>query len=268
MKYLEFKPSGILAEYIQLIWILESESPDETYPKERILPDGIIEMVFHYKDPFITHLANGDQIKQFQSFAISQMREFIELESDGKMGFISIRFYPWGAYHFFSTPIKDFIDNCIDLADVYPQKYQSINKELALSSSDEEKVSIIESFLKSQLAIHQKEDGITDNAIKLIRKSKGIVSIDEIADQLQISRKQLERKFVSSLGTTPKVFSRTCRFLSLCHNLKNYEGRNLSELTYECGYFDQSHFIKEFKAYSGFTPKEYFAKNNVVFADL
>lgn len=61
--------------------LLESESPDETYTKERILPDGIIEM-----------------------------------------GLISIRFYPWGAYHFFSTPIKDFIDNIIDLADVYPRK--------------------------------------------------------------------------------------------------------------------------------------------------
>lgn len=163
MKYLEFKPSEALAEYIQLIWILESETAEAVYPKECILPDGIIEM-----------------------------------------GFISIRFYPWGAYHFFSTPIKDFTDN----------------------------------------------------------------SIDEIANQFQISRKQLERKFASSLGTSPKVFSRTCRFLSLCHNLKHYEGRNLSEFTYECGYFDQSHFIKEFKAYSGFTPKEYFAKNNVVFADL
>lgn len=87
MKYLEFKPSEALAEYIQLIWILESESPDETYTKERILPDGIIEM-----------------------------------------NLISIRFYPWGAYHFFSTPIKDFIDNSIDLADVYPESlFQNVS---------------------------------------------------------------------------------------------------------------------------------------------
>ena len=135
MKYLEFKPSASLADYIQLIWILESETADEVYPKERILPDGIIEMVFHYKDPFITHLANGDQVKQSQSFAISQMREFIELESDGEMGFISVRFFPWGAYHFFSTPIKDFIDNSIDLTEVYPKEYQSINNALAKPSS-------------------------------------------------------------------------------------------------------------------------------------
>ena len=268
MKYKEFKPSAELAEYIQLIWFLESENEEELYPRERILPDGIIEMVFHYNDPFFTYSTDGVKQKQPQAFIISQLKEFIELESDGEMGFISVRFFPWGAYHFFDKPIKDVVDNTYSLKEVYPDSIDRVLNELKNSNSEQLKVKLIESFLLDQFNKHERNDKTLDQAIKELRNSGGAISIDELCEKFDLSRRSLERNFLNSIGTTPKVFSRVCRFLNLCHNLKDFEGKNLTELTYDCGYFDQSHFIKEFKSFSGFTPKEYFKQNNVSFADI
>jgi AraC-like DNA-binding protein len=85
---------------------------------------------------------------------------------------------------------------------------------------------------------------------------------------VQLSKKQLERQFSLAVGTTPKVFCRVSRFLDVCHRLREYQQRTLTELTHECGYFDQSHFIKDFKQFSGFTPKQFSDRNNVSFADI
>jgi len=76
------------------------------------------------------------------------------------------------------------------------------------------------------------------------------------------------RGFLTAVGTTPKVFSRISRFLDVCHYLKDYQHRTLTKLCQECGYYDQSHFIREFRVFSGFTPTEFFAGENVVFADM
>jgi len=73
---------------------------------------------------------------------------------------------------------------------------------------------------------------------------------------------------LATIGTTPKIFSRTTRFLHLCHHLKEYENKNMTQLTYDLGYYDQAHFIKDFRTFTGFTPKEFYEQNNICFADF
>lgn len=267
MIYSEHKPLKALSDYIQLIWLAESESESDTYAREKIMPDGIIEIVFHFGEPFFTYNNNGIKLKQPKAFAISQLRKFIEIESDGSIGLVSIRFYPWGAHHFFNLPIGKFLDNTIDLKHLWGNDHQIILKQLQ-SVTNDEKIKIIQTFLhKCLLANKKNTDGI-DDLIKFIRKTRGQYSIELLCKKSGLTYKQLERKFLSTIGTTPKVFSRTTRFLHLCHNLKDYENKTLSQLTYDLGYYDQAHFIKDFKAFSGFTPKEYYEQKNVSFADF
>ena len=243
---------------------MESESVEDYFPKEKILPDGIVEIVFHYEQPFITTNYNGKKIKQPKGFAVSQMKHFIEIESDGKIGFISVRFYPWGAHHFFKTPIKSFIDGTISIKELWPNDYQFVLNELR-NLNDEDKVLFIQDFLLKQFDPIKYE---IVEAIKLIRNSKGKMTIEEISEQTNISYKQLERNFKATIGVTPKTFSRTTRFLHLCHHLKDYENKSFTEIAFDLGYYDQAHFIKEFKEFSGLTPKEYFEKENICFAEI
>lgn len=267
MKYTEYKPNDILSDYIQLIWIAESESKDDFYPKEKILPDGIVEIVFHFADPFITYNVKGEKLKQPKGFAISQMKNFVEIESDGTIGFVSVRFFPWGAYHFFSEPISNFLDSFIDLNLIWPEVYKQISQEIK-SVDNNNKITLVQNFLQKCLQQHKKETEPIDYAIKLIRESKGKYAIEELCDKLNIHPKKLERGFINSIGTTPKVFSRTTRFLHLCHHLKEYENLTMTQLAHQLGFYDQAHFIKDFKAFSGITPTEYFKQKNICFSEF
>lgn len=267
MNYTEYKPNDILSEYIQLIWIAESESTADYYPKEKILPDGIVEIVFHFSDPFLTYNAKGEKMKQPKGFAVSQMKNFIEIESDGTIGFVSVRFYPWGAHHFFDKPVSNFLDDTVDIELLWPNDFQNVLRAIQ-SIDNDKKINIILSFLEEQLKKHNKETKSIDNAIKLIRETKGEYTIEELCNKLNIHHKTLERGFINTVGTTPKVFSRATRFLHLCHHLKEYENLTMTQLAHRLGYYDQAHFIKDFKAFSGITPKEYFKQNNICFAEF
>ena len=195
------------------------------------------------------------------------MRKFIEIESKAAFGFVSVRCYPWGAHHFFNEPIRNFLDGTIDIKHLWPKDAKRILNEVK-NAENSDKAKVVQNFLLGRLQKHKKPSEAIDEAIRLIRKSKGSYSIDAICEKLNMGYKQLERHFLKTIGTTPKVFSRTTRFLNLCHHLKEYEGLTMTQLALKMGYYDQSHFNKDFKAFSGLTPKEYYKLNNVFFADF
>ncbi|MCY3714808.1 MAG: helix-turn-helix domain-containing protein [Gemmatimonadetes bacterium] len=280
MIYREFETHTGLDPYVQLVWMMESEHEDDHAPGSLIVPDGIVEIVFHYGDPWITTVAGGKRMVQPRSFAVSQMRKYIEIESNGRTGFVSVRFYPWGAYHFFDKPVHEFLDETVSTATLWPVHYEDLMKKLRAAAAGEGGEGFasgaggagfaagLQEFLLDRLAEHYKDDSALDEAVKLIRSTGGQLSVEEVGERVGLSRKQLERKFVATVGTTPKTFARISRFLNICHHLDRYRGKTLTQLAYECGYFDQAHFIREFSAFTGFTPKAFFAKNNVSYAEL
>lgn len=267
MQYYEHPVAEPLANYIQSLWAIESEHESDAYVKSQIMPDGIVEIIFHYRDPFFTYRDNNKSI-QPENFAISMMRKYVEIESSGKTGFVSARFYPWGAYHFFREPVQNFLDQIIDARRLWGDRSTQIIETLKASNSIEERFKLIEQFLLHRLVEFKRTDTSIDEVIKLVRSEKGQLSIEEVCDRTRLSKKQLERSFQATVGTTPKIFSRISRFLAICNNLQDHKGKTLSELSHECGYYDQAHFIKEFKKFSGYTPKEFFQKENVYFSEI
>lgn len=267
MQYHEYHPEGLLAEYIQTIWSMESESEEESYPRSLIMPDGIVEVIFHYRDPFFYYRDN-QRILLTENAAVSMMRKYIEIESSGATGFIAVRFFPWGAYHFFDIPVSTFLDNTINGGQLWPGDSQKIINELKLAENQQKRYELVEQFLTRQLEQHKKSESKTDDAAKLIRHSKGSLTVEEVCTKIGMEKKQLERKFTKLAGATPKIFSRVCRFLHICHHLEEQKGKTLTQLAYECGYYDQSHFINEFKEFSGFTPKDFFEKENIWFTQV
>lgn len=267
MQYHEHQISEPLTEYIQSIWAMESENDEDIYPRSLIMPDGIVEIIFHYETPFYTW-QNNNKFLQPKNFAVSMMKQYIEIASLGKTGFISVRFFPWGAYHFFDLPIQNFLDQTIDATTLWENDSKKIITELKTLSSLEERFKSVERFLLEKLKQHKKEETEADNAIKLIRKTKGSLTIEEVCAETGLSKKQLERKFLATAGIMPKAFSRITRFINICQNLDEQKDKTLTQLTYECGFYDQAHFIKEFKEFSGFTPKEFFEKEHIYFSEI
>jgi AraC-like DNA-binding protein len=266
MKSIELQPDHDLADFIQLIWVLESEHPDDVFPREVIMPDGIVEIVFHYGDPFYTW-QDGIRALQPNSFAISMMRKHIAVESSGRTGLLAVRFFPWGGYHFFDEPIANFLDQTIPLERLW-ENTDGLTAELAAADGADQKAACVQRFLRAQLELHQRDEPAVDAAVKLIRQSKGQLGIEEVCERTGFSQKQLGRKLTGSVGVPPKIFSRVTRFLDVCSRLEELDEDTLSRLAHDCGFHDQAHFIKEFKTFSGFTPSEFLARKDVVFTDL
>lgn len=97
-----------------------------------------------------------------------------------------------------------------------------------------------------------------ERCIDIINQTRGVVDISFLASKACYSRKQFERVFSQYVGTSPKQFLKTIRFQNAIDEKARNSSLSLTELTYRCGYFDQSHMISEFKGLSGFTPKQYF----------
>ncbi len=267
MIYQEYTPDTQLARYIQLIWIMET-SDFTSVPRERIMPDGIVEFVFHFGTPFATFQPGSDPQLQEFGFAVSQVKKYIEIEPTGKVGIMGVRCFPWGAHHFFRESIYSFSDLSISLEHLWGNEQNGLIEKIILAQNNRDRVDIIEEFLLRQLRKNHHGDGATDEIIRHIRYSGGNGSVEDICSKFGLTRRTLERKFINTIGISPKLFSRISRFLNLCHHLENHSHKSLTEITYECGYYDQAHFIREFKAFSGLTPKEFFRTRKIAFADL
>src|SRR5262249_59260646 len=115
----------------------------------------------------------------------------------------------------------------------------------------------LEELLIHQALVRTYDLKLIQTAAKLLHRTKGEYRIAELAEYCQVSVRQLERGFRHVIGTSPKVFARTLRFQEAQRRLMFDPDADLSSLTYQCGYFDQAHFIKDFKAFAGKTPTEY-----------
>jgi AraC-like DNA-binding protein len=116
-----------------------------------------------------------------------------------------------------------------------------------------------------QLARNGKVDVTLDRSLTLIYSTRGQIRIDEIAAKLGLSNRQLVRKFNNSIGLSPKEFTRVIKFIGSLNYLKVNPKRNLAEAAYTCGYYDQAHFIRDFKEYAGLTPSQFLALDNVFY---
>ena len=120
--------------------------------------------------------------------------------------------------------------------------------------SDHQRIRVIEHFLLSQLKDIQ-TDKLIAEAVKLIYQSKGTIRIQELNKILLISQSPFEKRFRKVVGTTPKKFASIIRFHTVLSDLR--QAKSLSEICHENNFFDQAHFIKDFKQFTGDTPENF-----------
>lgn len=260
MNYQTFEPSNDLTTLIKCYWTLESET-EETPEKQTIIPDGCMEMIFHYGDLYRQYTENGNSLIQPKCFVIGQLTRPLEIEPTGKTGIFSVRFHPNGFLPFTTIPIKEMENTAVSLEKLFGQNGQEIEQQILTASSTAERIKLIEVFLLNRLTDNETIDRIVKSTVETILTANGQLTIDELSKQTNINRRQLERKFSSAIGLSPKQLSKTIRLQATLKMLLNKKFTSLTALAYENEYYDQAHFIKDFKELSGFTPKEFYGNN-------
>ncbi len=266
MQYHELHPPPLLAPYVKLIWVLELDHPGQFGVPETILPDGIVEAIFHFGKPLLTTYPNAPEEPQPFTFAISQTRRPIQIRPQGKTGLVSVRFYPWGAYHFFDLPVKEFSDQQIPGEFLWGRAAFRLEEELFQARNNLQRVRLVERFLIERLRNHHKEE--VEPLGRLLWRRRGRVTIREMTHELGVSERQLERKFARAFGVSPKRMARITRFLNACHLLRRGAGAGLAQVACLSGYYDQAHFTHDFRSLAGMTPGEFLIRPAVSFLDL
>ncbi len=266
MRFREVAPCPALGPYVRLYWLLELDDPLVFGPPERVGPDGLLELVFHYGEPMACRFDGERFERQPRSVAISQTRRFLEFKPEGKSGLLSVRFQPWGACHFLHPPLSAIADRQTPLEALWGAAAIELEERLAEAYGDHAKISLVEDFLLAQLQRNHRAD--IEPLVRAIWDRGGQISIPQFCQELGIGERRLQRTFEACLGTNPKRFARLSRFLHSCSLLRAGMGLDLTETGLICGYYDQSHFISEFRAFSGMTPGEFVSGGNLSFLEL
>ncbi len=258
MWYREIEPGRLLAPYVRCFWALETDRAAASI--ERIVPDGRPEIAVHYRDRFDKWSPQaGVWEKQPRTLFIGQARESVLLRSGLRSGIVGIRFQYAGAGHFLRISMGETTNQILDLNDVSIGLTKELEERVVLARALPERIRIVREFLEKKL-LDREPDSLVNHAVRMITDRQGQVILKNILEDLQISERQFERRFVDRIGVGPKGFARIIRFQNALRTIQSTPRINLTEAAMSFGYFDQAHFIKEFKQLSGLTPTSYISE--------
>ncbi|MEI9809134.1 MAG: helix-turn-helix transcriptional regulator [Bacteroidota bacterium] len=260
MNYKVHTPSPELQSFVKCFWTLEDEGMGEPV-RQRVVPDGCMEMIFHYGDYYKQYFEDGSFIIQPRSFIFGQITKFIEIGPTGVSGIVSARFLPDGLPPFLDIPVTDLENKAVSLVDLFGEKGKELEEKVVTATGNEQRIQLIEEFLLSRLTDPGTIDNVTKACVDVIFQSQGQIGVVELAGKMNINRRNIERKFTSAIGMSPKQLSRVVRLQATLKMLEQKKFTSLTSLAYENGYYDQAHFIKDFKEFTGMSPKSFYAEN-------
>ena len=261
MHYQETLPHSILAPYIKCIWTLEM---DENTPQsiDKVLPDGTVEMIFHYGN--ITDSVNekGESISVMQNCVVGQADRFMLLKTHAGAGMVSVRFTPMGLSYFANMPIHTLTNTRVEFEDIWGKEANELNDKLWYATSFNNRVAIINDFfielLKQKQPVFNRR---VETALAHIHLNNGVFKVKELADKVAMSERNFNRRFTESVGLSPKAYSKVVHLQSIIS--KAQAGEHIKHtLMDESKYYDYSHMVKDFTYFTGETPTEYFKSDN------
>lgn len=255
-------PSTKLKPYIKQYWSLEYELDKGLQYSQRIIPSGLPELIF-----YVDKRPNA-QNRNLEGNALLnvQQNDYYDLIISENLSIFSVTFQPYGIRQFLNLPLHELQNQSISLSHINKEWTNLAEQKLEESKSFQGRVEIIEAHLLRLLYINlnQRDFLRMSHTVELIRQAKGNIDINTLADNACLCRKQFERKFSETIGISPKQYLKIIRFQYAIHIKSKTTDKKLTELAYESGYYDQSHFICDFKKFSGLTPKQLFDQCNSV----
>lgn len=251
MKIENYAPSTLLASYIKSYMIIESIEGMES----NILPETSMVMAFRIRGN-VAYTSNGI-IDKLPASVITGIRKSIRhLEYSKNTATLLVKFHEGGAAAFFKEPLHELQGASLSLDDLISKsKVSDIEEQLAEAKNHAQCIVLIEQFLISAVK-KQQQDILISKVIRQIQLANGNISINVLLQDIPLSRDAFEKRFRKTIGTSPKQYATIIRLKNLIDNYP--KSQNLTEAAYSSGYFDQSHLIKDFRAFTGQAPHEFF----------
>ncbi len=250
MKFEKHLPDHRLQNHIHYYVISESDV-ENVY---KVFPSPGLVIGFQYQGQ-LAAVQNNELFTLHTAGITGISDEYKVFKNKAGTGTILVYFTETGFVHFSARPTNELFNQSIGLDYIFnPAQIKEVEEKLAAVDTDLQRIKIVERFLLSQLK-EKETDRLVAAAVKQIYESNGSIQIKDLNKKLFTSQSPLEKRFRKVVGTTPKKFASIIRFNHLLGQLKN--AKSLTDICYEHHFFDQSHFIKDFKKFTGETPEDF-----------
>ncbi len=258
MEFTRISPHPSLNEWIECYWMMYS---DDTLPQiEKIIPDGFTEIIFNYRDVYQSKIGDSWSL-QTPNLLAGQLRTYFYLQNTGATGSVAIKLKPAALTQLLGFSMDQYVDQIVDLDSLTHPALKVLSEQIstAVALKHTQNTPLIKELLDNYFVDLAKS--ATENPLKqpldLIFQSNGMVTVAAMATAAGVSERQLERLFKKYIGLSPKYYARIIRF-NYIFKLINLKNTSWAEIVYQSGYYDQSHFIRNFKAFTGEDPSSYY----------
>jgi AraC-like DNA-binding protein len=246
-------PPPSLADVVEAIWQIDVTDADEARGLAlKVLPTASSIMAVHFRAPIISDRKNYVH-QAYRTVVTGVQRDTVNIRPSGPTGTVVVRFKPGAAARVFGPEMQAYSDANVSLGDVVGDSARDrLETQLREAGDARTRVDVIEAFLTPR--VQHNSDPLVQQAIACLRREPGR-PIGRLARSLEISERQFERRFLGHAGATPKQFVRMLRVEMAI--AARHRGEAWADVAALCGFHDQAHLIRDFKALSGMTPETF-----------
>ena len=255
----EFIPDAPLQKYLHRFWIASSV---DAIPAEKCVMDGFVKLFIFLNDNLPEYYDTAGNRKEWGDGIGGHQTGgdlFIKMPAGLKLVFGI--FKPAGFYRLFGVPIHLLNNDVVPLEAFLGPRSREFKEKVLAADGDEARIRVVNDFFISLVRkLPENYTSVVERAQDRLIQKNGLVDIEGLSNQLNISRRSLERYFLDNVGMSPKYYAKVLRF-NYAFGLKRANpALDWFDIIYDCGYFDQTHFIKEFRHFTGQPPVAFYSK--------
>jgi len=252
------RPRAPLSDFIEVLWY-RSGSP-VAHELERLLPTGTLELVIDLSDaPLRCYDPGSLELREsIRGPLLSGVREsYAVIDAPSAHDIMGVQFQPGGGHALLGLPVDEVQGLDLPLHALWGAAADELYDQLLNEKSPERRLAILEAALLARLQTNARLHPVIRNAIARLERPDVPVEISDLAAAAGWSDRYFIRKFSAQVGITPKAFARVRRFQAALRRMQREKHADWVEIALASGYYDQAHFIRDFKAFSGTTPGAY-----------
>jgi AraC-like DNA-binding protein len=253
-----YKPKPPLSKFVDNFWLYEGHEAERK--TERILPTGTLELAINLRqnEQRFYDAERPENCSRFSGAIVSGAhgRGFAP-DTAEEVFVIGVHFKPGGAFPFLGIPAGDLADTHVDLETLWGPSAGRLRERLCEARTSAERFQLLQKALLNRLCQGVEQHYAVSAALEMFRKNQAGPTVREAAKYLGLSQRRFIQVFKAEVGMTPKLFSRIQRFQQTRTFIQQNPSPNWASLALDLGYFDQSHFIREFLEFSGLSPTDY-----------
>jgi AraC-like DNA-binding protein len=263
MLHLYYTPVSPLLDFVDDFWLYDGYT--QPHFKERILPSGTIELVINLRDDElrIYDAAHPDRCNRFSGALVSgAYGGFFVIDTAEEASIMGVHFKPGGAFPFLGLPAGELADVHVNLETLWGRSAVELRERLCGAATPLERFRLLEEALLAHLFRPLEHHYAVPTALDVLVQTDARATVRDIARHIGLSQRRFIQVFTEEIGLTPKRFSRVRRFQRTIALARRTTAPDWARLAVDCGYFDQSHLIRDFLMFSGFSPSDYLRRQN------